>query len=137
MVTQGLTKRFDHQGAVTNVDLSIAEGAVYGLMGPNGAGKTTLIRMLATAEEPTRGEIYLFGDRLVAGADNLRIKQYLGYLPDDYPLYEDLNVWDYLDYFARLYHLKNPGRRHRIQEVLELVQLTSKRYSRINSLSRG
>lgn len=73
VVTQGLTKRFDRQGAVTNVDLSIAEGAVYGLMGPNGAGKTTLIRMLATAEEPTKGEIYLFGDRLVAGADNLRI----------------------------------------------------------------
>ena len=137
VVTQGLTKRFDRQGAVTNVDLTIAEGAVYGLMGPNGAGKTTLIRMLATAEEPTRGEIYLFGDRLVAGADNLRIKQYLGYLPDDYPLYEDLNVWDYLDYFARLYHLKNPGRRQRIQEVLELVQLTSKRHSPINSLSRG
>ncbi|MBD2652634.1 ABC transporter ATP-binding protein [Synechocystis sp. FACHB-383] len=137
VVTQGLTKRFDRQGAVTNVDLTIAEGSVYGLIGPNGAGKTTLIRMLATAEEPTRGEIYLFGDRLVAGADNLRIKQYLGYLPDDYPLYEDLNVWDYLDYFARLYHLKNPSRRHRIQEVLELVQLTSKRHSRINSLSRG
>lgn len=137
VVTQGLTKRFDRQGAVTNVDLSIAEGAVYGLMGPNGAGKTTLIRMLATAEEPTKGEILFIWRSPVAGADNLRIKQYLGYLPDDYPLYEDLNVWDYLDYFARLYHLKNPGRRHRIQEVLELVQLTSKRHSRINSLSRG
>ncbi len=137
VLTQGLTKRFDRQGAVTNVDLTIPEGSVYGLIGPNGAGKTTLIRMLATAEEATRGEIYLFGDRLVPGEANLRIKQYLGYLPDDYPLYEDLNVWDYLDYFARLYHLKNPGRRRRIQEVLELVQLTSKRDSRINTLSRG
>lgn len=135
--TQGLTKRFDRHAAVTNVDLDIEEGSVYGLIGPNGAGKTTLIRMLATAEEPTRGDIYLFGDRLIPGEANLRIKQYLGYLPDDYPLYEDMTVWDYLDYFARLYHLKDPSRRRRLQEVLELVQLTSKCNSRINTLSRG
>ncbi|MFM1841473.1 MAG: transporter [Cyanobacteriota bacterium] len=137
VLTQGLTKRFDRHGAVTNVDLTIEEGSVYGLIGPNGAGKTTLIRMLATAEEPTRGEIYLFGDRLLPGDANLRIKQYLGYLPDDYPLYEDMSVRDYLEYFARLYHLKDPTRRRRLQEVLELVQLTSKWDSRINTLSRG
>jgi len=137
VLTQGLTKRFDRQAAVSNVDLTIEEGSVYGLIGPNGAGKTTLMRMLAMAEEATRGDIYLFGDRLVPGEANLRMKQYLGYLPDDYPLYEDMTVWDYLEYFARLYHLTDPSRRRRLQEVLELVQLTSKRDSRISTLSRG
>jgi ABC-2 type transport system ATP-binding protein len=137
ITTQGLTKQFERQRAVNNVDLEVAEGAVYGLIGPNGAGKTTLMRLLAMAEEATTGEIFLFGDRLMPGEDNLRLKQYLGYLPDDYPLYDNLTVWDYLDYFARLYFLTTPHRRQRIQEVLELVQLTSKRQSKIRTLSRG
>jgi ABC-2 type transport system ATP-binding protein len=64
-------------------------------------------------------------------------KRHLGYLPDDFPLYNDLTVWDYLDYFARLYLLKNPRRRQRLSEVLELVQLTNKRNSLISTLSRG
>ncbi len=62
--TQDLTKQFDRQIAVHEVDLQIEVGEVYGLIGPNGAGKTTLIRMLATAEEPTLGEIYINGERL-------------------------------------------------------------------------
>jgi ABC-2 type transport system ATP-binding protein len=61
----------------------------------------------------------------------------LGYLPDDFPLYDDLTVWDYLDYFARLYRLRPPHRHRRLQAVLELVQLTSKRDSPIATLSRG
>ncbi len=137
IATHGLTKQFDRYVAVNQVELQVETGEVYGLIGPNGAGKTTLIRMLSTDEEPTTGEIYLYGDRLFRNNSNPRLKQQLGYLPDDFPLYEDLNVWDYLDYFARLYHLKSPHRRRRIQEVLELVQLTSKRHRKINSLSRG
>lgn len=135
--TCGLTKRFDRSIAVNDVDLEIAVGEVYGLMGPNGAGKTTLIRMLAAAEEPTKGEIYIHGDRLLLDQSNPRLKRNIGYLPDDFPLYNDLTVWDYLDYFARLYLLKNPRRRQRLGEVLELVQLTYKRNSQIKTLSRG
>ncbi len=135
--TCGLTKRFDRHIAVNDVDLEIAVGEVYGLIGPNGAGKTTLIRMLAAAEEPTTGEIYINGDRLLLDQSNPLLKRHLGYLPDDFPLYNDLTVWDYLDYFARLYLLKNPRRRQRLNEVLELVQLTYKRNSQISTLSRG
>ena len=137
IATQGLTKQFERHIAIKNIDLEVAEGEVYGLIGPNGAGKTTLIRLLAMAEEATVGEIYLYGDRLSKEDSNLRLKQYIGYLPDDFPLYEELTVWDYLDYFARLYFLQTPHRRRRLEEVLELVQLTSKRHSRIATLSRG
>jgi ABC-2 type transport system ATP-binding protein len=137
IATQGLTKQFERHIAIKNIDLEVAEGEVYGLIGPNGAGKTTLIRLLAMAEEATVGEIYLYGDRLSKEDSNLRLKQYIGYLPDDFPLYEELTVWDYLDYFARLYFLQTPHRRRRLEEVLELVQLTSKRHSTIATLSRG
>lgn len=135
--TTGLTKQFERHVAVNDVDLEIHTGEVYGLIGPNGAGKTTLIRMLATAEEPTTGEIYINGERLLRDKSNPTLKRRLGYLPDDYPLYEDLTVWDYLDYFARLYRLRQPRRTQRLHEVLELIQLGNKRNSMISTLSRG
>jgi ABC-2 type transport system ATP-binding protein len=135
--TCGLTKQFDRHIAVNNVDLELQEGEVYGLIGPNGAGKTTLMRMLAAAEEPTTGEIYINGDRLRRDKSNPTLKRRLGYLPDDYPLYDELTVWDYLDYFARLYKLREPRRTQRLHEVLELIQLGNKRNSLISTLSRG
>lgn len=135
--TRSLTKQYDRHIAVCEVDLQVKQGEVYGLIGPNGAGKTTLIRMLAAAEEPTAGEVYLNGIRLRLDESSARLKRRLGYLPDDYPLYDDLTVWDYLEYFARLYRLANPYRRRRLQQVLELVQLEPKRHSPIHTLSRG
>ncbi|MEG4110307.1 MULTISPECIES: ABC transporter ATP-binding protein [unclassified Microcoleus] len=135
--TRGLTKQFDRHIAVNDIDLQVAAGEVCGLIGPNGAGKTTLLRMLAAAEEPTTGEIYINGDRLLRDRSHPILKQRIGFLPDDFPLYDDLTVWDYLDYFARLYNLQQPRRRERINSVLELVQLTNKRNSLISTLSRG
>ncbi len=135
--TRGLTKQFDRHIAVNDIDLQVAAGEVCGLIGPNGAGKTTLLRMLAAAEEPTTGEIYINGDRLLRDRSHPILKQRIGFLPDDFPLYDDLTVWDYLDYFARLYNLQQSHRRSRINSVLELVQLTNKRNSLISTLSRG
>ncbi len=135
--TRELTKQFDRHIAVNDIDLQVAAGEVCGLIGPNGAGKTTLLRMLAAAEEPTIGEIYINGDRLLRDRSHPILKQRIGFLPDDFPLYDELTVWDYLDYFARLYNLPQSHRRSRINSVLELVQLTNKRNSLISTLSRG
>ncbi len=135
--THRLTKQFDNHVAVNHLDLEIDRGEVYGLIGPNGAGKTTLIRMLAAAEEPTTGEIYINGMRFLRGQNNPELKRQLGYLPDDFPLYDDLTVWDYLDYFARLYFLRDPLRSQRLHEVIELVELQQKRNEAIATLSRG
>ena len=135
--THRLTKQFDNHVAVNHLDLQIDRGEVYGLIGPNGAGKTTLIRMLAAAEEPTAGEIYINGARFLRGQNSPELKRQLGYLPDDFPLYDDLTVWDYLDYFARLYFLRDPQRSQRLYEVIELVELEQKKNELIATLSRG
>ena len=71
------------------------------------------------------------------GKNNPELKRQLGYLPDDFPLYDDLTVWDYLDYFARLYFLRDPQRSQRLHEVIELVELEQKRNEAIATLSRG
>jgi ABC-2 type transport system ATP-binding protein len=135
--THELTKQFDDSIAVDRVNLTVNAGEIYGLIGPNGAGKTTLIRMLATAEEPTAGTISICDRPLSLDRPDPEIQRRLGFLPDDFPLYDDLNVVDYLDYFSRLYYLDDPELTQRIDEVLELVSLENKRHSLISTLSRG
>ena len=137
IATTQLTKQFGDSIAVSKVDLQVQQGEIYGLIGPNGAGKTTLIRMLATAEEPTLGTVSIGGQTLLQNQPNPDIKKRIGFLPDDFPLYDDLLVWDYLDYFARLYYLREPELSQRLNEVLDLVDLDNKRYSPISTLSRG
>ncbi len=137
ITTTELTKQFDVLAAVQGVNLQVRKGEIYGLIGPNGAGKTTLIRMLATAEDPTGGEIWIEGQPLLKAHPNSEIKRKIGFLPDDFPLYSDLEVWSYLDYFARLYYLQDPTLTQRITEVLALVNLESKRNSPVSALSRG
>lgn len=134
---KGLSKQYDRDLAVCDVDLKIETGEVYGLIGPNGAGKTTLIQMLAGMLEPTVGEVYWFEEKVRFKTSHFPLKRRLGYLPDDFPLYDDLTVYDYLEYFSRLYFLRQPQLDRRLEEVLELVQLSSKRNSLISTLSRG
>jgi ABC-2 type transport system ATP-binding protein len=133
--TRHLSRRFGKLMAVEDLNLQIPAGALYGLIGPNGAGKTTTIRMLAGLLEPTSGEILVNG--LVTNHDWRDLRRQIGYMPDFFGVYEDMLVWEYLDFFARCYGLPETRRRQVIGELLELVDLVEKRDAYVQNLSRG
>ena len=133
--TQGLVKRYDRTLAVAGVDLDIEEGEIFGLVGPNGAGKTTTLRILATLLEPTSGEAEVGGWSLARNPNDVR--RVLGFMPDVFGVYDDMRVWEYLDFFGRCYGLSAPARKRIIGDLLELVDLADKRDIYVQGLSRG
>ena len=133
--TINLTRRYGKLTAVDALNLEIPAGSLYGLIGPNGAGKTTTLRMLAGLLDPTSGEIRINGNSAKDGWREVR-KQ-IGYMPDFFGVYEDMLVWEYLDFFARCYDLPPKRRQPVIDELLELVDLSDKRDAYVQSLSRG
>jgi len=133
--THALTRRYGKLKAVDNLDLSIPRGSLYGLIGPNGAGKTTTLRMLAGLLEPTSGEISIHGLPITQNLADLR--RQIGYMPDFFGVYDDLLVWEYLDFFARCYDLPANRRIQVTAELLELVDLTEKKDAFVHTLSRG
>jgi len=130
---EGLHKRFGGIEALKGISLAIPPGITYGLIGPNGSGKTTLMRILVGISKPTAGTALVLGrvmpDRGAAQA--------IGYMTQLEALYQDLTVEENVDFFARVYGLSGPARRQRIQEVLELVELVSRRASLVAELSGG
>jgi len=133
--TRGLVKRYGDQLAVAGVDLVVGAGEIYGLVGPNGAGKTTTMKILATLLAPTAGEAYVTG--IPIGSDPIEVRRRIGYMPDFYGVYDDLRVWEYLDFFARCYGVPANRRAPMIGELIEIVGLTEKRDAYVESLSRG
>jgi ABC-2 type transport system ATP-binding protein len=131
----GLLKRYDGTLAVAGVDLAVEQGEIFGLVGPNGAGKTTMLRMLATLLAPTSGDAEIAGHsvRRNPGA----VRRVLGYMPDAFGVYDDMKVWEYLDFFGRCYGLDAARRRRMIGDLLELVDLADKRDTYVQGLSRG
>ncbi len=123
--TEGLVKRYDRTLAVAGIDLAIDQGEIFGLVGPNGAGKTTTLRMLATLLRPDAGTAEIDGWSVTRNPDEVR--RVLGFMPDAFGVYDDMKVWEYLDFFARCYGLPAAGRRRMIGDLLELVDLGSKR----------
>ena len=118
-----------------NLDLQVPTGSLFGLIGPNGAGKTTTLRMLAGLLQPTVGEILINGQ--VANHDWRELQRQIGYMPDFFGVYEDMLVWEYLDFFARCYDVPSARRRQVTDELLELVDLATKRDAYVHTLSRG
>ncbi len=133
--TRGLVKRYGDELAVAGIDLLVGPGEIYGLVGPNGAGKTTTMKILATLLAPTSGEALVTG--IPVGADPIEVRRRIGYLPDFYGVYDDLRVWEYLDFFGRCYGVPANRRPPMIGELLEIVGLADKRNSYVESLSRG
>jgi ABC-2 type transport system ATP-binding protein len=135
IATRGLVKRYDGTLAVAAVDLDIEPGEIFGLVGPNGAGKTTMLRMLATLLEPTSGDAEIGGESIRRNPQAVR--RVIGYMPDAFGVYDDMKVWEYLDFFGRCYGLGPAQRKRMIGDLLELVDLASKRDSYVQGLSRG
>ena len=133
--TRGLVKRYGDHLAVAGIDLLVGPGEIYGLVGPNGAGKTTTMKILATLLAPTAGEAYVTG--IPVDADPIEVRRRIGYMPDFYGVYDDLKVWEYLDFFARCYGVPANRRVTMIGELLSIVGLEDKRTDYVESLSRG
>lgn len=132
---RGLTKRYGQLTAVDNLWLTIERGDAMGFIGPNGAGKTTTIRMLATLLRPDAGTATVAGHDIHRDPETVRGK--LGYMPDFFGVYDDMMVWEYLDFFAAAHRVPRSRRPGLIGDVLELTDLGHRRDDSVNSLSRG
>ena len=132
---QGLRKEYGPLTAVQGISFSLKPGDIFGFIGSNGAGKTTTIKMIATLIEPTSGTATLNGADILA--DPMEVRRQIGYMPDFFGLYDDVRVWEYLDFFAALYRVPNADRSGIIDNVLELTDLTAKKTAFVQSLSRG
>ncbi len=130
-----VSRTFGHFAALDNVSLSIEEGSICGLIGPNGAGKTTTMRILATLLDPSAGEAFVGGYSVTEHARDVR--RLLGYMPDICGVYRGLTVGEYLDFFGRCCDMDGPSRERAISEVLELVDLGSRREFAMEVLTRG
>lgn len=130
-----LTKEYGNVRAVDQLNLHLDPGEIFGFIGPNGAGKTTTIKMIATLLRPTYGEARVNGIDVVRHPE--KVRSVIGYMPDFFGVYEDVKVWEYLDFFAAAYKIPRADRPGIINDVLELTDLTGKRESFVEELSRG
>ena len=130
-----LTKCFGSLTAVDSLDLRIEAGDIFGFIGPNGAGKTTTMRILVTLMEPTSGVAFIDGlDVTKKGKD---VRRRVGYMPDFMGVYDDLKVFEYLEFFAAAFGIEYRKRKAIVEGVLELTDLVSKQSAAVDSLSRG
>jgi ABC-2 type transport system ATP-binding protein len=121
--------------AVDRLTLKIEAGEMFGFIGPNGAGKSTTIRFLATLLRASRGEGIVNGHRVTQ--DPMGVRQSVGYMPDNFGVYDGMKVWEFLDFFAVAYRIQRAQRKKVIADVLELLDLGHKRDDFVNGLSRG
>ncbi|MDQ3855816.1 MAG: ABC transporter ATP-binding protein [Chloroflexota bacterium] len=133
--TERLTKRYTGLTALDTVSLDVERGAIFGFVGPNGAGKTTAIRILCTLLEPTSGEAWV--DGCSVRDEPVEVRKRIGYMPDFFGVYEDMKVWEYIDFFARCYEVPQERRAKLADELLGLVDLGHKKEAYVESLSRG
>src|SRR5512133_2399325 len=133
--TYKLTRLYGAVAALQGLDLTVNKGDLFGFIGSNGAGKTTTLRILATFLAPSAGSASILGCDVVRQADAVR--HVIGYMPDFFGVYKDMEVTEYLDFFAACYKIPSARRDRTVSDVLELVGLSEKRGSLVGALSRG
>lgn len=130
---ENISFRYDGIKALNELTLEIPSGISFGLLGPNGAGKTTLIRLLVGLLQAQSGNLEILGKKPTRKNVHL-----IGYMPQQYSLYNELSVEQNIDFFARIYHLNNKSERNeRVEEVIKLVDLWPRRKDQITRLSGG
>ncbi|MFJ7731987.1 ATP-binding cassette domain-containing protein [Lysinibacillus sp. NPDC097231] len=130
-----LTKKYGSFTALDHLNLSLEEGVVFGFVGANGAGKSTTFSILATLLSPTSGDALINGKSVIK--EPKEVRKQIGYMPDFFGVYDQLKVDEYLDFYGASYGIGAAERKVLIPQLLELVNLTSKRYEYVDLLSRG
>jgi ABC-2 type transport system ATP-binding protein len=133
LVVDGVTREYPGRFAVQNCSFNVTKGSIHGFLGPNGAGKSTTMRMIAGLLPTTAGEIHLFGERMTP--DNIKLKNRLGLLPENPPLYLDMKVRDYLEFVAKIHRV--PDLQDKVQNVIKELSLDSVEGRLIGNLSKG
>lgn len=131
----GLTRKYGNFYALNDLNLSIKEGVVFGFVGANGAGKSTTFSILATLLQPTKGDALINGKSV--RNEPHEVRKQIGYMPDFFGVYDQLKADEYLDFYGASYGIPAKEREKLIPELLELVNLTHKRYEYVDLLSRG
>lgn len=130
-----LHRFFGRTRAVDNISFTVREGNVFGYIGPNGAGKTTSMRILATLDHPTYGDAYVDGFSVVDDPD--RVRRRLGFMPDYFGAYSNVNVYEYLDFFARSYGLRGNERIQALRKTMGFTKLDGLADKPMSGLSKG
>ncbi|WP_040287003.1 ABC transporter ATP-binding protein [Sporosarcina koreensis] len=132
---RNLTKKYGNFTALDNLTLSLPEGTVFGFVGANGAGKSTTFLILSTLLQPTAGTVLIDGINITEKPDEIRRR--IGYMPDFFGIYDQLKAHEYLDFYGASYGIPAADRPKLITDLLELVNLSDKRDTYVDSLSRG
>ncbi len=132
---KSLNKKFGSKWAVQNLTFNITQGSITGFIGPNGAGKTTTLRIMATLLTAGEGSVSIFGQDV--RKNSKQIRHQIGFMPDYFGVYDDMEVTEYLDFFAAAYHIPSSQRKQLVGDILALLDLTAKENALVNELSRG
>jgi ABC-2 type transport system ATP-binding protein len=134
---QNLTRKFGNLTAVDNVTLHVEEGEVFGFLGPNGAGKTTIVRMLCCLIGKTSGEARIGNYNVDTEANCLKIRQMVGFLPENVGLYDSLSAYQNLDFYGQLYEVPESKRKENIEHLLTLLGIWERREDAVGTFSKG
>jgi ABC-2 type transport system ATP-binding protein len=135
--TENLTRKFGDLTAVDNLTFRVSEGEVFGFLGPNGAGKTTTVRMLCCLIPKTSGAARIGDYDVGKSEDALKIRKFIGLVPDNVGLYEELSAYDNLDFYGKLYDCPEAQRKENIQRFLTMLGLWEKRDVMAGTFSKG
>ncbi|HXG01328.1 MAG TPA: ATP-binding cassette domain-containing protein [Bacteroidota bacterium] len=135
IAVRDLTKLYGDQKAIDGISFDVRTGEILGFLGPNGAGKTTTMKIITCYMPPNAGTVEV--DGLNIEEHSLEVRRKIGYLPENNPLYHDMNVLEYLEYAAQLHGMNAKQIQHRIKEMVHVCGLESVRHKDIGELSKG